>query len=76
MLLPYDGKGGPPIHGGQMIDERSGLERRRPYNGSCDHCGMDWYHRCIPPRDYTQCGYYKEMIGRLAAEPSPTKEDK
>jgi hypothetical protein len=37
-----------------------------PDDGRCPHCGTDVWRRCTPPRDHTQCAFYKAM---LAARP-------
>lgn len=28
-------------------------------DGSCPHCGVDVWRRCIPPYDHTKCSFYK-----------------
>lgn len=28
-------------------------------SGYCPHCGADQMSRCLPPRDYTQCAFYR-----------------
>jgi hypothetical protein len=30
-------------------------------SGDCPHCGVDWWRRCVPPRDHMQCSFYKEF---------------
>ena len=48
--------------GNQHVSDTQRCVGATQMDGYCPHCGADPMSRCIPPRDYTQCSFYKKRV--------------